>query len=166
MRCLALYDDKNKSLLLTDAFEVHFIELPKFQRIVKDVHNPLHRWLMYLDENLPDQQLKELIEMDFQIRNAEELLLKLSTDEDTFRLYQAREHSLMERNSLIADGIAKGIEQGIEKGIEKGKEEGIELERNKIISKLLESGLTPMEITKLTGYSEHIIKVVMDKQQR
>jgi predicted transposase/invertase (TIGR01784 family) len=51
-----LYEDQNKNLLLTDAFEVHFIELPKFERVVKELDHPLHRYLMFLSEHLTDEQ--------------------------------------------------------------------------------------------------------------
>jgi hypothetical protein len=37
-----------------DALEVHFGEFPKSERAVKDKSNPLHRWLMFLDEKLPN----------------------------------------------------------------------------------------------------------------
>ncbi|WP_168118785.1 Rpn family recombination-promoting nuclease/putative transposase [Paenibacillus sp. HB172176] len=144
-----LYDDRDKSLLLTDAFEVHFLELPKFERMMKDINNPLHRWLMYLDERLSEHQLKELIEMDANIKKTEELLLRLSSDEETYRLYEAREHSLMERNSLIADGVAKGIE--------KGKQE--------VIKNMLKEGVDVELIAKVTGLSIEEIRKTRDMQE-
>ncbi len=55
-------------------------------------------------------------------------MLKLSADEDTYRLYEAREHSLLERNSLIADGIARGVEQGKLEIIKNMQKEGMDIE--------------------------------------
>src|SRR5690606_18248297 len=126
-------------------------ELPKFERMKKDLRNPLHRWLMYLDEHLPEQQLKELMELDANIKKTEELLMKLSSDEETYRLYEAREHSLMERNSLIADGVAKGLEEGLEKGIEKGIEKGMEKGKLEVIRNMLKEGIDVHLIAKVTG---------------
>jgi predicted transposase/invertase (TIGR01784 family) len=155
-----LYDDRDKSLLLTDAFEVRFLELPKFERMKKDLYDPLHRWLMYLDERLSEHQLKELIEMDANIKKTEELLLRLSSDEETYRLYEAREHSLMERNSLIADGVAKGMEQGIKKGIEKGIEKG----KKEVIKNMLKEGLEVDLIAKVTGFSVEEVRLTRDRE--
>ncbi|MCI3921083.1 Rpn family recombination-promoting nuclease/putative transposase [Paenibacillus sp. TRM 82003] len=155
-----LYDDRDKSLLLTDAFEVHFLELPKFERMVKDMSNPLHRWLLYLTENMPEQERQELIERDPDLKKTEELLIRLSGDEETYRLYEAREHSLMERNSLIADGIAKGMEQGIEKGIEKGMEQGIEQGKVDIAKNMLKKGMEPELIAEVTGMSVEQIHAI------
>ncbi|MEX2460271.1 MAG: Rpn family recombination-promoting nuclease/putative transposase [Paenibacillaceae bacterium] len=113
------YEDHEETLMLTDAMEVHFIEHNKFLIDEKDFNNPLHRWLLFLDEKLPDLILKELMEMDPVIKKAEERLEWLSSDPETQRLYEAREHSLIERNSLISEGKAEGkIEGKIEAKIE------------------------------------------------
>lgn len=106
------YEDHEERFMLTDAMEVHFIEYPKFKAAQKNMEDPLHRWLLFLDEKLSDQQLKELIEMDSDIERAERRLEWLSADEETIRLYEAREHSLIERNSLIAEGEARGEARG------------------------------------------------------
>ncbi|HEX7055676.1 MAG TPA: PD-(D/E)XK nuclease family transposase [Bacilli bacterium] len=97
-----LYEDHERDFKLTDVMEIHFIEYPKFRSISKDMNDPLHRWLMFLEEDLPEQQLKELMEMDPIIRKAEERLEWLSSDEETRRMYEFRENSRIERNSLMA----------------------------------------------------------------
>ncbi|TVY08605.1 Rpn family recombination-promoting nuclease/putative transposase [Paenibacillus cremeus] len=153
-----MYDDRDKSLLLTDAFEVHFLEMPKFERMEKDLNNSLHRWLMYLDEKLPDALLKELMKMDPQIKKTEDLLLKLSSDEETYRLYEAREHSLLERNSLIADSEARGIEKGIELGIEKGEKRAMV----RTIKMMLEKKMDISFIAEFYGRSVEEIEKLME----
>jgi predicted transposase/invertase (TIGR01784 family) len=106
------YEDQEELLMLTDAMEVHFIEHNKFLKAEKDLNDPLHRWLLFLDEKLPDPILRELMEMDPVIKKAEERLEWLSSDSETQRLYEAREHSLIERNSLISEGKAEGKIEG------------------------------------------------------
>jgi predicted transposase/invertase (TIGR01784 family) len=118
------YEDNEHRFMLTDAMEVHFIEYPKFKAARKNLDDPLHRWLLFLDEKLPEDQLKELVEMDPVIGKAEERLEWLSSDEETIRLYEAREYSLIERNSLVADGEARGMEKGMALGRAEGKVEG------------------------------------------
>jgi predicted transposase/invertase (TIGR01784 family) len=76
--------------------------------------------------------------MDPVIKKAEERLEWLSSDEETLRLYEAREFSRYERNSIIADA----------------KEEG----RKEIARKLLALGVELQKIAEATGLSEEEIK--------
>jgi predicted transposase/invertase (TIGR01784 family) len=137
------YEDHEVKYMLTDAMEVHFLEYPKFKATRKNLQDPLHRWLLFLDEKLPDDQLKELVEMDPVIGKAEERLEWLSSDEETIRLYEAREHSLIERNSLIAEGEARGEARGEAKGQAKAKAE--------TALAMLRKGLDPALIAEVTG---------------
>ncbi|AXF56553.1 Rpn family recombination-promoting nuclease/putative transposase [Salicibibacter kimchii] len=105
------YEDHEEAMLLTDAMEVHFIEYPKFEMMEKKLDDPLHRWLLFLDESLEENERKKLIEMDPDIQKAEERLEWLSGDAETRKLYEAREESVLERNSLIAEGEEIGMEK-------------------------------------------------------
>jgi predicted transposase/invertase (TIGR01784 family) len=148
-----LYEDHDKSLQLTDAFEVHFLELPKFEGMVKNLSNPLHRYLMYLSENLSESERQALIETDPDLKITEELLLKLSADEETYQRYEAREFELLERNSFIADGIAKGMELGREEG----REEGVHRRNKEIVQNMLQKGFATELIIEVTGMSKEEI---------
>ncbi|GAA3402661.1 Rpn family recombination-promoting nuclease/putative transposase [Paenibacillus hodogayensis] len=96
------------------------------------MNDPLHRWMLFLDERLSEEQVKELTRMDPVIRKTEERLEWLSNDAETIRLYEAREHARIELNSMLADKEQQGIEKGIEKGkVEVALEmlrDGLELE--------------------------------------
>jgi predicted transposase/invertase (TIGR01784 family) len=122
-----LWEDADKEYLLTDLMEIHFIELPKFERLTeKDFKgNPLHRWLKFLDKKTSEEELKELSEMDQVIKSAEAKLAYLSSDPETIVLYRAREDALHERanmiNSAKAEGREEGLAEGENKGILKGK---------------------------------------------
>jgi predicted transposase/invertase (TIGR01784 family) len=113
-----LWEDENKDYLLTDVMEIHFIELPKFERLVpKDfTGNPLHRWLKFLDQKTSEEELKELTEMDQVIKSATEKLEYLSSDPETIALYRAREDALHERANMINSAKAEGREEGREEG--------------------------------------------------
>jgi predicted transposase/invertase (TIGR01784 family) len=145
------YEDNEHRFMLTDAMEVHFIEYPKFKSARKDLDDPLHRWLLFLDEKLPEDQLKELVEMDPVIGKAEERLEWLSSDEETIRLYEAREHSLIERNSLIADGEARGHE--------KGKAEA----KAEVALTMIRKGADDALITEFTGMSSDEIAALRNR---
>ena len=65
---------------LTDVLEIHFIEMPKFKNLNnKDLENDkLQRWLMFLRNDISESELEELIDMDNDIKKAEERLEYLS----------------------------------------------------------------------------------------
>lgn len=134
-----LREDVESSYMLTDILEIQFIELPKFRRMQeKNIkENALHRWLTFLEQELPDEVLKELMEMDAAIRKAEEKLEYLSSDPKMRALYRAREESLYERNSMINGAKEEGkIEGKIEDILELLSEFGeIPRDLRKIISK-------------------------------
>jgi predicted transposase/invertase (TIGR01784 family) len=156
-----LWEDDEKSYLLTDLIEIHFIELPKFKLFApKDLErNPLHRWLKFFDKKITEEELKELMKMDSAIKRAEKKLEYISSDEEALALYRAREDSVHERANLIYTGKMEGIEEGIEIGVEKGIEEGL----LKVAKNMLTKN-TPLDyIAEVTGLSMDVIKALQAK---
>lgn len=133
-----IYEDKTHEKL-TDALEIHFIELPIFKKMEKDINSPLHRWLLFLTEPEDSNVLEAIMTMDDVIRETEGKLAELSADPETRRLYELREKKIRDDLSNLTG--AK----------EEGKEEG---ERNKafeVAKKLLEKGMDKQEISQITG---------------
>jgi predicted transposase/invertase (TIGR01784 family) len=138
-----LYEDHEKDYMLTDVMEIHFIEYPKFREARHDLNDPLHRWLRFMEEKLSEDELKELIEMDPIIKKAEERLEWLSSDEETLKLYEFRENSRIEKNSLIRSA----------------KEEG----KKEVAKNLLREGIDPLKVVEVTGLSiEEVRKLAAD----
>ncbi|SDJ31766.1 hypothetical protein [Natribacillus halophilus] len=104
--------------------------------------------------------------MDPVIRKAEERLEKLSGDAETRRLYEAREESMLERNSLIAEGEEKGEKRGLKKGREEGEEKGerrgLEKGRKEVVFSMLKEGVKPKEIARITGLDEDWVSKLAD----
>jgi len=150
-----LYEDEDRHYLLTDILEIHFIECPKFKSIAFDIQDPLHRWLRFLDQKTTDEQLKELMEVDDMIKEAEARLNYLASDERTRRLYAIREKALHDRASWLEDalneGIGKGREAGLKEGMEKGIEKGIEQRDRQIVLRMLAKGFAVDDISEATG---------------
>ena len=94
---------------LTDVLEIHFIEMPKFKNLNnKDLENDkLQRWLMFLRNDISESELEELIDMDNDIKKAEERLEYLSSDPQTMEIYWERERALYEKANLISTGEHK-----------------------------------------------------------
>ncbi len=134
--------EKKTLNLLTDLLEVHFIEIPKFQEIPYDLYNPLHRWLLFLKDDVSEEELKEVLSMDVIVNKAEQKLLKLSADPETRREYEAREKALSDERSRLKDAEDNGILNGI----------------LKVVQSLLNNGMTIAEASKHTPYSEDELK--------
>jgi predicted transposase/invertase (TIGR01784 family) len=145
-----LWEDTRKDYLLTDALEIHFIDVKKFNALPeKDiVNNPLHRWLTFFDQNISDDLLKELIGMDTAISKANEKMTFLSNDKEMLRLYNMREMAQIDYNSGMLKARAEGKTEG-------RCERDIEIARNMVldeepVDKIIRyTSLTVEEIEKL-----------------
>lgn len=111
-----LWEDIEKDYMLTDVVEIHFLELPKFRnKKDKDYReNDIERWLMFLEKDISETTLKELMSLDTAIKKAEQKIEYLSSDEETMRIYYERERSLHERANMISSAEErKSIENAI-----------------------------------------------------
>ena len=113
-----IYEDKSKQLL-TDLLEIHFIEMPKFNEMDVDLHNPLHRWLLFLrGDSVKQPNLEEVFILDQLVAKAEDKLRRLSADEETIRMYQLREKFIADQKTQIEGARNDGMH---EKAIEIAK---------------------------------------------
>ncbi|MGH4049880.1 MAG: Rpn family recombination-promoting nuclease/putative transposase [Clostridium sp.] len=115
-----LWEDGVKDYMLTDVVEIHFIEMEKFRKLRNKnlKEDKLQRWLSFFREDISKEDLEELMDMDVDIRKAEEKIEYLSSDPKTLELYKARERSLHERANMISSAKDEGIN---EKAIEDAK---------------------------------------------
>jgi predicted transposase/invertase (TIGR01784 family) len=142
-----IWEDRYRDVLLTDALEIHFIDMVKFRRLKeKDIRNdPLHRWLTWLDQDSPEGQVEEAVKMDVAIRKAEEKMAYVASDKEALRAYQMRAMALSDMTSGLNHAREEGIQQGIQKGIqERGRE---------IASRMKERGVHVDQIVEYTGLS-------------
>ncbi|MFD3157032.1 Rpn family recombination-promoting nuclease/putative transposase [Haloimpatiens sp. FM7330] len=143
-----LWEDEAKDYMLTDLVEIHFIEVPKFNELEEKnlKEDRLQRWLTFFNKDISEERLKELMEMDKDIKKAEERLEYLSSDKETIEIYKAREKSLHERANMINGAKEEGKKEG-------RKEEKIEIAKN-----LLVIGMKLEKIANVTGLSTEEIK--------
>lgn len=101
--------------MLTDMVEIHFLELPKFRRKQNKNYksNAIERWLAFLEKDIPEATLKELMDLEPAIEKAEKRIEYLSSDEETMNTYWERERSLHERANMINSAEQRGKEEGI-----------------------------------------------------
>jgi len=99
-----LWEDGDKDYMLTDVVEIHFIERAKFRKLENKnlKEDKLQRWLYFLSEDISGKELGELMDMDVDIRKAEEKIEYLGSDPKTLELYKVRERSLHERANMLS----------------------------------------------------------------
>lgn len=90
--------------MLINVVAIHFLELPKFRnKKNKDYREcDIERWLMFLEKDISETTLKELISLDAVIGKAEQKIEYLSSDEGAMKVYYERERSLRERSNMIS----------------------------------------------------------------
>jgi predicted transposase YdaD len=137
------------------------------------------------------EELIMLSEASPSIKKATNLLMSMSTDEETRQKYEEREEYLFERKMMLQlaekAGMEKGIEigreEGKEIGIEIGREEGIEIGREKgkvegreegreegmaiagrkVAQNLVALGMDDDTISKVTGLSQEEVKKLREQ---
>ncbi|GHV92959.1 hypothetical protein AGMMS50268_34620 [Spirochaetia bacterium] len=98
-----LWEDTDRSVMLTDALEIHFVDMIKFKALrEKDIrNNPLHRWMSWFDKDSSPELVKEIVKMDTAIQKAQERVDYVTIDKETLRAYQMREMALSDYTSGI-----------------------------------------------------------------
>jgi predicted transposase/invertase (TIGR01784 family) len=138
-----IWEDTYREVLLTDALEIHFIDMVKFRRHEeKDIrHDPLHRWLTWCDKESPQTLVEEVVKMDTAIEKAEEKMRYVSKDKEALYAYQMREMALSDWTS------------GINHARLEGRQEGRLEEQREIAFKMKKRGIPLDQITEDTGLS-------------
>jgi predicted transposase/invertase (TIGR01784 family) len=152
--CFHIYEDEDKEYMLTDALEIHFLDMVKFRRLKgKDVaNNVLHRWLAFLDKNTSEETIKKIIEMDAAIKKAHEKIMVVTQDEAELHAYHMREMAIYDYNSGINAAEKRGIAIGEEKS------------RTLFIVSLKRNGLPVETIARYTMLTEKEVIKILEEQ--
>ncbi|GHV80656.1 hypothetical protein AGMMS49944_24470 [Spirochaetia bacterium] len=135
-----LREDRSPAYVLTDAIEIHFLNMAKFRKLKnKDIkNNVLERWLLYLDDTTPPELIEEIIRMDTVIERTNERLEFLSQDDETMRYYELRQMERADWNSVVyerdqnaqrADQNAQRAEAAIQRADQNARERDQAIQR-------------------------------------
>ena len=126
--------NKRSGKMLDKCLEVHFLEMPKFLKLEsKDiVKNKVHRWLSFFDNNISEETLKELIEMDTAIQQAQKKIEYVSNDAESYRQILLREQALLDYQSDLNAYRREGRQE------EREKWQGVVAEKDAEIARLRE----------------------------
>jgi predicted transposase/invertase (TIGR01784 family) len=150
--CFRLREDTERDLILTDALEIHFLDMVKWRKLkTKDIENdPLQQWMAWLNENSPPELIDEVKKMNEAILLADERMVLLSDDEDAIIAYERREKALFDETNRINNALRVGMEKGMAEGLSQGKLE--------IAQKMKAAGRPLAEIMEFTGLPLETVK--------
>ncbi|MDR0683244.1 MAG: Rpn family recombination-promoting nuclease/putative transposase [Dysgonamonadaceae bacterium] len=161
--CFHLWEDSHKDQLLTEALEIHFVNMYRFRQLKKEekdiVNSSLHRWLTFFSKETDEETIKKIIEMDKAIGKAHEKVAYVSRDAETLRLYNMREMALMDYVSGINHARREGIAIGEQKGIAIGKQEAL----SEYVFKLVRKGKSVAEISELTDLPPEEVNRILNR---
>ena len=151
-----LWEDRDKTCLLSDALEIHFVDMARFRKLKeRDVRNdPLQRWLAYFDQKSSAELVEEVVKMDRAILKAEEKMSYICNDKEALRAYQMREMALSDWTSGVNYARREGLLEGEEKGLREGERKCREEGKQEIARNLKAMGLTAAQIAEATGLTE------------
>jgi predicted transposase/invertase (TIGR01784 family) len=148
-----LWEDTEKDLLLTDALEIRFVDMVQWRKLgKKDIeHDPLERWLAWIDRQQEPERAKEAAGMDSGIAAADARLNELVNDEEFIRLYELRWKAQLDWNNSINSAHREGEKSGLKRGLKKGLNQGLEQGRTEIARNALKEGAGFEFVQKITG---------------
>lgn len=147
-----IYNEKTKGEF-SDLFEMHFIELNKFNKDYKDIKTALDKWVSFLNRayEIDKDKIPKELEEDHNIKKAIEKLDIMYLDKEERDIYENDLKALRIHKAEIKTAEEKGIQKGIEEG-EKNK--ALEIAKN-LLDVLdnetiaVKTGLTIEEIQKI-----------------
>ncbi len=155
--------EKDEGFELTEALEIHFMELPKLlvkwrEREVSLREDSLVRWLFLLEGSEDEEILKTLEEIAVQdsvLNKAIEEWEKYSDDPKVREEYLARRKAILDEKAAIRES-----ELRLRDALKKGREEGIKEGKIEVAKKLLENGMDVVTISQITGITEREIRQI------
>jgi predicted transposase/invertase (TIGR01784 family) len=134
--CFRLREEAEREIILTDALEIHYINMVKCRKQGKGkLDDPLCRWLTWFDKYSKPEILEEVIKMDAAILTANEHFLRLTMSDEEMDTYHRYMKAQWDRTSEMNNAREEGSQK-----------------RDRVIAKnLLAEGASPEFVQKITG---------------
>jgi len=112
--CFHLREDGDREIILTDALEIHFLDMVKYRRQAGkgSLEDPLSRWMAWLNEKSPPELIAEVLKMDSAIQTADERMVYVTGDDEAIRAYEMRQMALSDYTSTINFAREEGMKEG------------------------------------------------------
>ena len=140
--------------VLTDLLEIYIIELPKFNMDGSNLgaSPELNTWIKFIKN--PEVITMADEKNDKALKNAKDILTKISNDEHERRLADLRQKYILDQQAIAAKGYDNGLKDGIEQGIEQ------------IISTMFEKNLSIEDICKFTNLDIETVKKIISEHNQ
>ena len=140
--------------VLTDLLEIYIIELPKFNMDGSNLgaSPELNTWIKFIKN--PEVITMADEKNDKALKNAKDILTKISNDEHERRLADLRQKYIWDQQAIAAKGYDNGLKDGIEQGIEQ------------IISAMFEKNLSIEDISKFTNLDIETVKKIISEHNQ
>ena len=160
---------------LTDDFELHVIEMPKFRNWLQNGHSidealrdPLQKWLLLLfakrDERIREE-LEAITVSDTMMEKAFNLWEAISKDPENWAAYVNRDMALRDWHQMKREALEEGREEGRQKGLQEGRQEGrqegLQEARREMAKAMIKKGMDGRDISELTELSMSAIDQLM-----
>ena len=146
MHTCYLLKEKNTNKILTDHIQLHYVEIPKFDKN-SNVKSELKNWILFLKSN-KEEDMSQLLKEDTIFEKAMKKYNYFTDNEDLLNEYDKREAYLVYQHSLMRDFKEEGKLEGLKEGkismAKAMKKDGADIN---LISKY--TGLSIEEIKKL-----------------
>jgi predicted transposase/invertase (TIGR01784 family) len=109
-----IYEDRHKDYMLTDALELHFLDMVKFRKQPeKDIEqDALHRWLVYFDKHSPINLIEEVLKMDPAIQAMQKKIDWIQGDPALLRSYLRYEKAASDDATRLDGARREGRQEG------------------------------------------------------
>ena len=160
--CYMLRENSNPENVLTEDCIMHYLEVPKLKGTPK---KEIEKWLYFIEYgDKEDETVKVLIDNDAMFRAARRRYEYFIADEKARIAYQQRSMFLHDQANYIytarKEGREEGREIGLEEGRQEGRQEGRVEEKKATARKMKELGISPSQISKVTGLEEKEIETL------
>jgi predicted transposase/invertase (TIGR01784 family) len=158
--CFHLREDEERDIMLTEALEIHFLNMVKYRRQAKKglSEDPLNPWMAWLNQKSPPELLAEVAKMDAAIQAANERMVYVTGDKEAIRAYERRQMALSDYNSEI--NYAR--EEGMANGMKKGRAEGMA----EVAQKMKAMGFSNKQIQSITNSNNRRRTNTMSNDER
>ncbi len=118
---------KKEDKIASKGIELHFIEIPKFEKKNPEAKTKLEKWLWLIAGR--EDKLEMAKEEDKEIKKTIEIIDQMSMDEKEWELYNSRLMAILDYNTGMRnardEGEAIGLSKGEKIGLSKGKAIGL-----------------------------------------
>lgn len=156
-RRITFRDDELKEEY-TDLMEIHILELPKLPQEEKD-ETDLMQWMRFLGGKRRED-FEKMAEKNPEMKEAYEMLDRMSADERKRLEYEERQKLLRDKNMILKDGKRK-YERGLREGRESGLCEGRAEERICLVRRLYDRGMNSTQISELIGLDKEQVEEML-----